>query len=194
MKTLRFKITGTKPLLFHKFNVEIISNMKKVKSGSAGNDPEEWKLTFFEKGGQLYLPAAYWFSTLCAGGMFTKVGRGTLKNKIPAAMNIVSDITLLNRHMPKDWQNLTADKFTQSSGEPVYLDIRGVMNPNSKGRNVRYRVACSPGWETDLEIEFDDTVLSESQMIKVVQDSGQMVGIADGRTLGNGRFIAEIVK
>ena len=56
-----------------------------------------------------------------------------------------------------------------NSDNPVFLDIRGVMNPNTKGKNVRYRVACSIGWKTAFKFSFDDSVISQSQIKKVLQ-------------------------
>ena len=35
------QIEGTKPFLYHKFNIEEISSLSKVKEGSAGNNPAE---------------------------------------------------------------------------------------------------------------------------------------------------------
>jgi len=193
MKTINFKAVGTKSLLFHKFNIEEISSLTKVRTGSAGNNPDEWKTTLFEVNNQLYMPAAYWFASITNGAVYTKVGRGTVKNKVAACMVVDTEMTMLNRYLPKGWQEMTAEEFPKNPTEPVYLDIRGVMNPNSKGRNVRYRVACSPGWETDVQVTFDDTIISMAQMKKVIEDAGKMIGIADARTLGHGRFAVEFL-
>lgn len=194
MKEVKLKIKGTKPLMIHKFNIEQVSSLTKVKSGSAGNNPEEWKDTFFEKNNQLYLPGNYWFSCLKAASVYTKQGRGTVQKNFVAAVIIDDEITLLDRNVPENWQNMTFQEFGVDSSKPVYIDVRGVMNPNSKGRNVRYRVCCSPGWKTELNISFDDTILSLSQIKKICEDAGKLIGMADGRTLGYGRFEVEIEK
>jgi hypothetical protein len=188
MKKLKVSVVGIKPLMIHKFNIESVSAMAKVKSGSAGNDPEEWKTSFFEKVGQLYLPANYWFSCFKAASVYTKVGRGTIQKNFVAGVIILDEMTLLNRHVPKNWQEITFQEFGVDSNKPVYIDVRGVMNPNSKGRNVRYRVCCSPGWETQINLSFDETILSLAQIKKILDDAGKLIGMADGRTLGYGRF------
>lgn len=188
MKNVKFKIKGTKPLMIHKFNIETVRSLTKVKTGSAGNDPEEWKETFFEKNNQIYLPASYWFSCFKAGSVHSKVGRGTLQKTFIAGVIILDEITLLNRKIPENWREMTFEEFGLDSSKPVYIDVRGVMNPNSKGRNVRYRICCSPGWETEVNMSFDETIISMAHVKKVVEDSGKLIGMADGRTLGYGRF------
>lgn len=188
MKNARIKLVGTRPILFHKFNFEIIQEMSKVKSGSAGNNPEEWRETFFEENDQLYLPSSYWFACFKAGAVYTKVGRGTLQKTITAALIVEDEKCFLNRKMPPNWQSIPTIEFPRDPLGDVFLDIRGVVNPNSKGKNVRYRIGCGKGWETEFHISWDDTVVSTPQVKKVIEDSGKMIGQADGRTLGYGRF------
>ena len=61
-------IEGTRPLLFHRFNVHVIDKDRKAKTGSVGNNPEEWRETFFvNEHNQLYLPGTYFFSGLKSG-------------------------------------------------------------------------------------------------------------------------------
>jgi len=188
MKNVHVKVTGTRPILFHAFNVEIVTSLSKVKEGSAGNSPEEWKKTVLEKNGQLFLPGSYWSACLREGSKHTKAGRGTIQKTFMCAVTMKTEIALINRHLPDGWKQMTAETFSKDSNDPVYLDIRGVMNPNTKGRNVRYRIALSPGWKTEFEFSFDDMIISPSQVKKIVEDSGKMVGIADGRTMNYGRF------
>ena len=78
--------------------------------------------------------------------------------------------------------------MSKDSSRAVYLDIRGVKNPATKGKNVRYRLALSPGWETDVECEFDDTVISKEEFKRALEASGKFAGIGDARLIGHGRF------
>lgn len=194
MKNVQVEIKGIRPILFHAFQIEAISNMSKVKTGSAGNDPEEWKRTLLEKNNQLYVPASYISGCLKEGSKYTKAGRGTVLKSFISCTIVTSDICLIDRHLPDGWQQMTAEQFEKDSSKPVYLDIRGVMNPNSKGKNIRYRVACSPGWKTGFTFTFDDTVISQAQIKKIVEDAGKMVGIGDARVLGYGRFSVENIE
>lgn len=191
MKVATVNVIGTRPLLFHSFNVESVTSISKVKEGSAGNNPNEWKKTFFEKGNQLYLPGTYWSSVLKDGSRHTKAGRGSIQKSFVSCMIVKTDISLLNRYICDGWQEMSSEQMTKDASQPVYLDIRGVMNPNSKGRNVRYRIACSEGWKCQFSFSFDDTIVSTAQVKKIVEDSGKMSGIGDGRTLGYGRFRCE---
>lgn len=183
MATIEAKITieGTRPLLWHRFGPDAIPLEKKEKSGVAGNDPEEWKKTYTAtKSGQLYLDSSYIFGCLRNAAKYTKSGRGSIQNNVAATLQVVEDIVLLDRYMPEE--------LTEDPSEPVYLDIRSVKNPSTKGRNVRYRVAASPGWKATFRITWDPTVVSRRQMKSVLIDAGKLVGLADARSIGFGRF------
>ncbi len=73
----------------------------------------------------------------------------------------------------------------------MYLDIRSVKNPATRARNVRYRVAASPGWKTRFTILWDMTIVGRNEMEAVVRDAGMFAGLGDGRQIGFGRFSVE---
>lgn|SRR5574338_863575 len=187
------KIVGNKPLFFHKFNVEVLTNMAKPKSGSSGNNPEEWKVSFFHDDGKLYIPDTYIFATLKNASVHTKIGRGSIQKNWISGVTVETPKIYLGREMFKGWENCEPKDLPTSSNLPVYIDIRMVANPNTKGRNVRYRVALSPGWEAEFVLQIDHSILSKQQVTKVVEDGGKFLGIADGRTLGYGRYDVEYV-
>jgi CRISPR/Cas system endoribonuclease Cas6 (RAMP superfamily) len=87
--------------------------------------------------------------------------------------------------MPKDGDP------TRDSTAPVYIDVRSVRNPATKGRNVRYRVAASTGWIVTFGVLWDKTIVNRQQMEAVAIDAGRLVGIGDGRSVGMGRFSVE---
>lgn len=179
----RVKIVGIKPLLLHAFTVETLSLERKERTGVAGNDPEEWKRSYMAtEQGQLYVDPSYVFGCLREAARYTKIGIASLQPKLSATLQVMSDKILFDRFMPGDLQ-LSTDE-----DEPVYLDIRSVKNPNTKGRNVRYRVALSPNWKTEFEILWDNTLVSKTQMDAILRDAGTLVGLADGRNIGFGRF------
>jgi hypothetical protein len=162
---------------------------RKEKTGSAGNNPEEWRTSFFVNGdNQLYIPGLYLFSTFKAGGKYVKEGKGGLGNKVAATLQIEDDIILLNRHMPEGWETIPTDEMPQNPTDDVFLHICGVVNPSTKGRNVRYRIACASGWECSFVMIWDSSIVAVDKMRQVVEDSGVLVGLADGRSIGNGRF------
>jgi len=90
----------------------------------------------------------------------------------------------MNRRLPKSG----LENLVQAESEPVYLDVRSVRNPSTGARNVRYRVAASPGWKASFTPIWDNTVVDENQLQAVLRDAGQLVGIGDGRSIGFGRF------
>jgi hypothetical protein len=177
-------IKGVRPLLFHAFTPAAIPLSKQEKTGVAGNDPEEWRKTvLLTKEGQLYLEPTYIFGCLRDGAKNTKKGRGSLQPLLASCLQVVSDRVLLDRYLP--------DPLTTDSTQPVYLDVRSVKNPVTRGRNVRYRVAAAPGWTLNAVIMWDKTIVSRGEMEAVVIDAGRLAGLGDGRAVGFGRFSVE---
>ncbi len=191
----KVKIRGLRPLLQHRFTETALPLEKQERTGVAGNDPEEWRKTaMINTNGQLFLEGTYFFSTIRNAAKFTKKGKGSIQPDMSATLQVLDDVVLLDRFYP-GWPTKKA-KFDISSVEspprekdqPVYLDVCGVRNPSSKARNVRYRVACSAGWECEFNILWDKTLVSREQMHAVLNDGGLLVGLADGRSIGYGRF------
>ena len=155
---------------------------EKAKTGVAGNDPEEWKRTTLATADrQLYLEPAYVFGALRDGAKYTSRKRGTLQPVLASTLQVSDDRILVDRSLP------TGD-LTRVETDPVYLDVRSVRNPSTRARNVRYRVAASPGWKASFTVTGENTLLSENEMRAIARDAGQFVGIGDGRSIGFGRF------
>lgn len=49
-------------------------------------------------------------------------------------------------------------------------------------------MALSPGWQTEFEIIWDNTLVATHQIETILHDAGKLVGLADGRSIGFGRF------
>jgi len=188
MATLKATITivGKRPILFHRFSVDSIPLGKTEKTGVAGNDPEEWKKTVSRtKENQLYVDSTYIFGCLRDGGKHIKSGKGSIQSKVASTLNVINDIILLDRFLPAE------NDLTQDSEALVYLDVRPVKNPSTKGRNVRYRIAASPGWRATFQVEWENTIVSRGEMQAALVSAGAYVGLGDGRSIGFGRFIVE---
>lgn len=176
-------IVGTRPVLWHHFGPEALSREERERTGVAGNDPEEWKRTVLCTGDrQLYFESAYVFGCLRDAGQFAKVGRFKAQKFIAATLQLSEDRVLLDRYIPAD-TDLTTD-----ASQPVYLDVRGVVNPTTRKRNVRYRIAASPGWCTAFTLIWDAIVVPRDIMREIVGKAGILVGLGDGRTQSMGRF------
>lgn len=179
----KVKIRGKRALLQHHFGPEALPLQKGERTGVAGNDPEEWKKTcMVTKDGQLFVYGEYMFSMLRDAAKHTRKGKGSIQAMVAATLQIEEDRVLLDRFVPKD-----GDPSTDSS-EPVYISVVGVRNPSTKARNVRYRLAASAGWNAECTILWDKTIVSREQMRSVLNDAGTLVGLADGRSIGYGRF------
>lgn len=188
MLKIYVEIIGTKSLLFHKFNLDAITAITKAKSGNKGNDSEEWKNSFFEKKNKIYIPSSYLLAAFRNGAINTKLGRGSIQKTWVSAANIEEEIVFSNRSIWDNWQESTIENVPKESTSPVYIDIRAINNPNTKGKNIRYRVALSPGWEFKFTLLIDDNLISLAHAKKVIEDTGKLQGLCDGRTLGYGRF------
>jgi hypothetical protein len=181
MLVAKVQIEGVRPILWHRFGPDAIPLEKQEKTGVAGNDPEEWKRTYLAtKEGQLYVEPSYIFGCLREAAKYTKSGRGSIQKNVAATLQVLDDMVLIDRFMPEE--------LTQDPTQPVYIDVRSVRNPATKGRNVRYRLAASPGWKAEFNILWDGTIVSRTQMEAVCIDAGKLVGLADGRSIGFGRF------
>lgn len=186
--TAQVSIIGTRPFLYHAFGRESIPLEKQERTGVAGNDPEEWKKSvMFTKGGQIYVPGTYVFGTLKEGAKHTKKGRGSIQNSLTSTLTILDDKILLDRFIP-GFNGGLPNSLPEDSDLPVYLDVRSAVNPTTRGRNVRYRVAMSIGWQLAFRIQWDKTVISRGEMEAVCIDAGKFCGIGSGRKIGMGRF------
>lgn len=186
MVRARVAIVGIRPPLQHQFGPDAIPLEKQEKTGVAGNDPSEWRRTMMvTPEGQLYIRGDYVFSCLRDGAKHTKKGKGSIQAMLAATLQVEDDVILLDCHMPKEGDP-PRDRFA-----PVYIDVCGVRNPSTKGRNVRYRLAASKGWKCEFTLLWDKTVFDRNQMKGVLRDAGILVGLADGRGIGNGRFVVE---
>jgi hypothetical protein len=181
--TAQVEVEGVRPMLLSYFSPEAaIPLEKREKTGVAGNDPEEWRRRVLTtKGGQLYLPATYVFGVVKEGARYTKKGKSTLVNEVVACLQVLDDKVLVDRFLPEE-------PVPTDDTLPVYMDIRSVKNPGSKARNVRYRIACSPGWKVGFGLRWDKTIVSRAEMEAVVNDGGMFSGLGDGRKIGFGRF------
>lgn len=181
--TARITIKGSRPLLFHAFKEEVLSAKKKT-SGTQGNNPEEWKQTVqMDEKRRLYVTSLNLFAMIKNAAKHTKIGRGTIKDKVGATLQVPpQNFYLKDLTVPAD------DNIDRDETKPVYLHVCSVKNPATKGRNLRYRVAANVGWELEFIIKWDERIVSEEHFRGVIEDAGILEGFMDGRNIGFGRF------
>lgn len=183
-------IEGTRPILFHAFSLDSIPLEKKERSGTAGNEPNEWKRSVLvvPETNQLYVEPTYIFGCIRDGGKQLKSGKGTFQSKVSSTLMVLNEIVLIDRYLPPE------KELTQDKKAPVYLDVRSIKNPSTRARNIRYRIAASPGWKASFEIEWEGTIVSREQMKAILNDAGRFAGLGDGRSIGFGRFVIDKFK
>lgn len=188
------KIKGSRPLFQHRFGPDALPLEKQERTGVAGHDPDEWRKTcMVTKDGQLYIEGPYVFSATRGGAKYHKINRSNAIAAVSATLQVLDDRILLDRFWP-DYPN--GNKFDVSTAEPppvdselpVYLDIRGVRNPSTKARNVRYRICACPGWSCEFTLLWDKTIVDRNLMHSILIDTGRLVGVGNGRNIGMGRF------
>lgn len=182
--TLRATVTirGTRPLWWHHFGPDAIPLEKQERTGVAGNDPEEWRRTVqMNADRQLFVDGANIFRMCRDGAKYTKKGKGSIQVAMSATLQIADDQVFIDQYVPPE-------PIPLERTEPVYLDIRSVVNPNTKSRNVRYRIAAAAGWTATFHLLWDKTIVSRGEMEAVLRDAGQLIGLGNGRTIGMGRF------
>jgi hypothetical protein len=195
--TAKVKVKGSRPLFQHKFGPDAMPLEKQEKTGVAGHDPEEWRKTcMITKDGQLYIEGPYVFGSMREAAKFHKVGRRSAVTAVSATLQVLDDRILIDRFWP-DFPN--GDKFDpmiaepppEDPDEPVYMDIRGVRNPSTRARNVRYRICASPDWACEFSMVWDKTIVDRNLMHSILIDAGRLVGVGNGRAIGMGRFEVE---
>jgi hypothetical protein len=186
--TARVAIQGTRTLLWHRFGIDSIPLEKQEKSGVAGNDPEEWRKTvLMSSDRQLYLLNSYIFRCLRDAAPYIKRGK-TFQNAVSATLQVLEDVILLpDYYVPNSPVYIEQGQVFEDI-PAVYVLVSGVKNPSTHKRNVRYRIAASPGWECSFTLLWDKTVVSRGEMESLCLTAGQLIGVGDGRSIGFGRF------
>lgn len=187
--TVTLSLEGVRPLLFHRFGPHSIPLEKQELTGVPGNNPEEWRTSFLTTPeGQLCLPPTYPFSCLKDAAAFTRKGKSNLRKAVASTLQIPSQWVLLeDRFVPAKPIPIEQGQVVDPL-PPVYIDVAGVRNPSSSGRQIRYRLAVAPGWRCTIPLLWDKTVVSRGEMEAICVDAGKLVGLGDGRAIGFGRF------
>ena len=118
---------------------------------------------------QLYIPGIAIQRALIGAAKWSKgKGRCSLQNEVCACVQVAPEQVLLG-----------TNKFT--------VDSRPVVIAATKGRVLRHRPRLD-SWQATFEVEFDPTLLKETQLRKIVDDAGSRVGLLDFRPERKGPF------
>lgn len=177
-------IRGTRPLLINHLRPTQDFGKRKEKSGTPGNDPTEWQRTvLMTEERQLYLLPTYIFGCFRDAGKYTKRGHGSLMSLVASTLQVKERRILLDRYLPEE-PSLCSEELN----EPAYVFMAVTKGASGRGKNVRYRVAAATGWQCQFTLLWDKTIVSRGEMQAIAIDAGRLVGLADGRSIGYGRF------
>lgn len=164
MRKIELTAKGVTPLLMHAFPLVAIEAFEK-------KSPEEQAAyTAYRNGnGELYIPDVAFQRGLVSAGSYSKgKGRGNL-SRVVAACVFVSPPHLV----------ITPQKYV--------IDTRPVVVPATKGRVRRHRPRFD-SWEFSATVEWDENLITEAQLRRVVDDCGSRVGLLDFRPEKRGPF------
>jgi hypothetical protein len=163
-------LKGATPILMHAFPLVPIEALEKKLPAeqaelAAYRDPET---------GQLYVPGTNVQRALVAAATYSKgKGRGSLQRAAAACLQVMPE------RIP--------------FGTKTYaVDSRPVVVPATKGRVVRHRPRLDE-WQITFELEWDDHLLKETEVRRIVDDMGQRVGLGDYRPEKKGPFGRSVV-
>lgn len=190
MKSIKFRITGTMPLMLNNpqtvnpFN-EFTKKLKPLTSKRTKTDDdmlEIYKLKFLaslytNSQGKYILPAEHVANALIAAAKERKLGA-----KFTRSMQVMNDSII-------DFKD--ADKTPEQLYEiGTYVDIRAVGIKNSKVPTAR---AIIPEWSLTTEVWYDETQLDEKDIKDCMEIAGLRYGVGTFRKI-YGKFKAEKIK
>lgn len=165
IKTITVRIEGKSALLMHKFPLVPIEAIEKKPPEeqaelSAYRDPDTQ---------ELYISGVCVQRSLINAAVYSKgKGRGSLQRVTAACVRISPERISLGT---KDYK----------------IDSRPIVVPATRGRIVRHRPRLDK-WECAFEIDYENTLLMEEQVRKIVDDAGERVGLLDFRPERKGPF------
>lgn len=164
-KEINCTIKGKTPLLMHAFPFVPLEAIEK----KSPKEQAEYCVYRDQETQELYIPGTAIQRCLVSGATYSKgKGRSSLQKQVAACVMITPEVCSLGI---KDY----------------IIDSRPVVNPSTKGRIMRHRPRLNQ-WNVSFLIEYDDTLLKEEEVRKIVDDSGSRVGLLDFRPEKKGSF------
>lgn len=188
MDTIRVKLTGTRPLLMHsdrfanpldpmtKAHKELTKKRTKTDQDHEDIAKSEWRgsLYYDEDKGPV-LPEHVLFGAIHEGAKKSKLGKQFLPG-----VELMEGEYPLEYDGPRDIEGLWNKGF---------YDCRSVVV--SRARLMRYRPMFRK-WSVTIDVAFNPELVSKSQLVKAIRDSGEQCGIGDYRPKF-GRFTSEVL-
>lgn len=182
MYTIDVTITGTAPLLQHKFPLETLHGLMdgaRRKTGSV-NYAQEWLATMYTRDGLLIQPATHIEAALvrAASGFRIKGSRNKTYKDLMKAYVLVS---------PDEIPHQRDDMPVPAPGPELALHPTDHLSVNvqrvivARSAVARARLQISAGWDLDFTITVNDDQIPPDVVQTILVEAGRAVGIGDYR-------------
>jgi hypothetical protein len=181
MKTINIKWTGFRPLLMHNGQTADPTNeYSRAKKEITSKGTKKMTDSDYEQLNRLdWESGLYWDKTLGPVIPSDNIERciqlGAQKSRIgkdvQASVFCTSSVIRLDYKGPRDKDELYKT--------PGYSLRKGVAVNQS--RVMRVRPMFPTGWSLEFELEFDDSLVDESALVKAMINAGALVGLGDWR-------------
>ena len=165
MAKARVTLEGTSALMMKKYPTTPIEGFEKKPP------QEQAELSSYRIPGtdELYIPGEAVQRAMVNAAAYSKGrGRASLQKVVAACLLVLPE-----------YIGLGTTQFK--------LDSRPVVMPATKGRIMRHRPRID-NWKVTFGIEWDETLLREEEVKKVVEDMGSRVGLLEFRPACKGRY------
>lgn len=189
MKTLKFKITGTTPLMlnnpqtvnpFNKYS-KMLKPLTSKRTKTEDDLMEISRIKFLSSlyinNGVYVIPSSHFEKSIIDASKERKLGK-----KFERSFRIFNDCSLSFKDKDKDPEQL------YELG--IYVDVRAVGIKQSKITTTRVII---PEWSTTVECMFDESQLDEKDITEIFKIAGQRYGVGTYRRL-YGRYEVEKMK
>lgn len=190
METIKFRITGTSPLLMQaetlanplheltKAHKAVSGKRKKSEDDYLWLMQSEWSASmYYADDVGPFIPALNFEGCVAEAGKIHRLGK-TIKQ----AVQVLTDRAKLEYDGPRKKEKLWA-AGTQ------FADVRGV---NVAGKKI---MRCRPiflKWAAEFEVAFMEDVIDRGDLVRVVEEAGRRIGIGTYRPRF-GRFDVEVI-
>jgi hypothetical protein len=170
MEVIQFKLTGVTPLIVNRFHEEA---QEEATSGIHGrheklssHDDAENRL-YKSPDGSAYFPAENLRQSIVGAASRHKIGRKSATGDVAAALYL--------------------EPFALPLTGVWEVDSRPVVIPATRGRILRHRPIFND-WQLEGRLQFDPRLIDKTLLRKIVDDSGDYVGIGDFRPARRGPY------
>jgi len=164
MQSRTITLKGISPLLMHAFPMTPIEAIEK-------KSPEEQaRLSEYRSpDGMLFIPGVAIQRTLVNAATYSKgKGRGSLVKIAAACLMVTPEINIIDP-------------------QKYVVDARPIVNPTTRGRTMRFRPRFD-SWQVSFRLDWDENLMTEAQVRRIVDDGGSRVGLLDFRPACKGPF------